>query len=711
MKDMSRFFLLLLLITVTACGGKKYEDAKVSPKGAITISFLSGAEHEPDPAPTAEPEQAPTYNPGDKLISSKWGQSYPFNGLIPKIDGQEFPTGCTTTALAQLVNYYRPSIIRQTLLQHNTMAPEGILRYGNYLYDQISAFNADPVQNEVGMIEVQKLIRDIGYTMSTSYHPDGSSTSLSHLPDFLKAFGFKNTYSRLEAAATVDANNNFVFQLPSSLKEAIIESINKFEPVILSMSGREITLPENADINTVSEQSYTGDNSTSFDHLTIIDGYKIDEDGRFLVHINWGWDGRRDGFYSLDGGIKLHRIKSETLQTLTYIPEIEIYYGFTKCESEIDCPATASELLATRYQESSGLITSSSSANHSSTPIATLVIDSTPMIKNQSGFFKLKFKNIETGDSFYYNFTQYASNHRTTLNYNGSNFPHGTYEVSFSSLNTTEVDLSRIPIRFFLTRQNSGPFNMVDLPADTSTPTTTIGLDANSPLIIPAEVNKTILIPILNPSSEKIFELKLLAGDGKVELMHDYLLIKQIENTQSQASKIKIGLFAKDYQNAEILVEEKEFVIIRGHRQLLIANPSTTFSGSVQNGRSNTFYVYAGGYCEVSGSRGFSNQAFFYSIESVNGQEFDRASNNIRLTRLTKVEGLDATALFEFPVGLYRVTASPTFSNRSYSIDSNTNFNLTFDCDQSSSLDLNEMLNFYQVDSIESIKAEEVNQF
>ena len=41
------------------------------------------------------------------MIQTRWGQGAPYNRATPRLDGQQTWPGCTTLALAQLLNYYR----------------------------------------------------------------------------------------------------------------------------------------------------------------------------------------------------------------------------------------------------------------------------------------------------------------------------------------------------------------------------------------------------------------------------------------------------------------------------------------------------------------------------------------------------------------------------------------------------------------------------
>lgn len=49
----------------------------------------------------------PTVAPVAPLLKTKWGQGAPFNRKCPKYNGNPMLTGCTATAMAQILNYYK----------------------------------------------------------------------------------------------------------------------------------------------------------------------------------------------------------------------------------------------------------------------------------------------------------------------------------------------------------------------------------------------------------------------------------------------------------------------------------------------------------------------------------------------------------------------------------------------------------------------------
>lgn len=52
-------------------------------------------------------KQLPTYSAIEPLLTSQWGQDDPYNALCPTYQGEQCPTGCVATALAQIMYYHK----------------------------------------------------------------------------------------------------------------------------------------------------------------------------------------------------------------------------------------------------------------------------------------------------------------------------------------------------------------------------------------------------------------------------------------------------------------------------------------------------------------------------------------------------------------------------------------------------------------------------
>ena len=203
----------------------------------------------------------------EPLITTKWGQGYPYNLLCPvdPVHGGTCVTGCCATAMAQVINYHRyPNQVTGTFSY--TTDNHSIEIYDNL--DWIT-FDWDNMLNEytseyttVQSNAVAQLMRACGFAIESdycSYETTGYTTKITEA--LVNKFGYKG--------AQMLQRKYFTF----NEWEAIIKSeLNKQRPVI-----------------------YRGQNATGGGHLFVCDGYNTDG----LFHINWGWDGYEDGYFEL----------------------------------------------------------------------------------------------------------------------------------------------------------------------------------------------------------------------------------------------------------------------------------------------------------------------------------------------------------------------------------------------------------------------------
>jgi hypothetical protein len=649
---------LLFLMILSACG-LPTNGTRISTEGAISVSFLSSAKINKDNAEISKRDRP--YRPGDKLVAVDWGQSYPYNGQLELPQGGSPVAGCLPVALAQLSYHHRPEFIRQTIMKHNLLAPNGELRYGNYLWDEIEKYEVN--KGHLGMLEVQRMVRDIGLTMDTTYSPhlNSSSTQLNKLPQFLNGFGFKKTTTKTYVNATLNAMEEFEFSLPPEAQQEIINSIDKFEPILLSMSGRKMLLDNNFNSSQVSVNNYHDENnSSSFEHAVLIDGYKFDNSGIFLVHINWGWGGRSNGFFPLEGGLKL-LLEEKNKKHLVYIPSIILYTNLTSCKNDLECPVVSNEVLNTTYNQQSGQVTGPSSANHFKKKLAVLKIDEEVMIRNNSGFFQLQFKNIDTRKVVSYNFLQ-SGNFNIVL----SGFTPGTYEVILDSIQVIDRDLNSIPLRFTITSKSGSVLPLVEIKENNTTVT---GMDISNtqPLVLPFAADYALPIKIAFPKSDMDYEI-LIDQESSVRLVENYLISQEMK-IDGKRDEIELTLLGKNKNTGETqIIEVKKINLIRSNKDLQVVNPSASFSGQFHPNKKTSFYFIGAGNCEISGSRGYSNQAFFYSITAQN----DRLSH----TDISK------TTKFKFAPGIYKISASLSSNRSAFNYDNNLNFRLNIQCDQ-----------------------------
>ncbi len=241
----------------------------------------------PTSALKASAEEQTVFGP---LVQTRWNQGDPYNRYTPTISGHHPPTGCVATAYAQIMKFWSwPDRGRGS----HTYYWNGGGRYLSanfnhpYHWDKMPASleeNSSPEEIDA----VARLMYDVGVAVEMEYGLDGSGaypyyaiyTFPQHFKysDKMTAIGRCLNYS---CTQYLDAAQWFV---------RLRAEIDQYEPF---------------------EFSIFSDDSG---HAVVVDGYKTGPSGDF-IHINMGWGGSYDGFYSVDkinpGRTNFNRIEWE----------------------------------------------------------------------------------------------------------------------------------------------------------------------------------------------------------------------------------------------------------------------------------------------------------------------------------------------------------------------------------------------------------------
>ena len=227
--------------------------------------------------------------PIEPLIKTNWYQIVPYYNECPLYDGADRSlagkrcmTGCTATATAQVMNYYQwPKAITDSLpgydiettykdekkVWHIDALPPVTFAWEDMLDCYLEPRDGSWQPKEILGTEAQQqavatLMRYCGQAMKTTYSPAGSATSTdAQYAALVKDFGY-----------TAATQINF----------RTLYTIDEWEDIIYG---------ELAASRPVLYNGY----SESEGHSFICDGY----DGDGLFHINWGWGGKDDGYFSL----------------------------------------------------------------------------------------------------------------------------------------------------------------------------------------------------------------------------------------------------------------------------------------------------------------------------------------------------------------------------------------------------------------------------
>lgn len=195
----------------------------------------------------------------EPLITTKWGQSEPYNNDCPLVEGSETQhcvTGCVPLSLSMIAHYY----------QHG----------GNYNYSLIQTaydfyMNDDGTYDwlkytEESAKEMTRLISDIGKGINVTYGADATGgRPIEGINYLIDNFGYDRGAKHIYRSLVKD---------DEEWQKIILEELKAKRPV-----------------------EYDASSAAFGGHAFICDGY----DGKGYFHINWGWYGQSNGYYLLIG--------------------------------------------------------------------------------------------------------------------------------------------------------------------------------------------------------------------------------------------------------------------------------------------------------------------------------------------------------------------------------------------------------------------------
>ena len=192
----------------------------------------------------------------EPLLKTQWGQMEPYNKYCPEINGVRYPTGCVATAIAQIVNYNKwpkgltnateKYISRTINISMPAMEP--------------TSFDWDNMTDD----DIARLMLYCGYGAKIDYNENGSGGYDGDVEcAFIDIFGYSKGYRLI--SRTGYSNDEW--------EQVIYEELYAGRPVY-----------------------YSGQPKSGDGHAFVVDGYN-----NGLFHINWGWYGSSDGYFTLTG--------------------------------------------------------------------------------------------------------------------------------------------------------------------------------------------------------------------------------------------------------------------------------------------------------------------------------------------------------------------------------------------------------------------------
>ena len=218
--------------------------------------------------------------PIEPMLKSNWGQGEPWNRLCPtNASGQRTSVGCAPLAMAQVMNYWKyPSEVSQlpgysgnyTSLPATTFNYDLILDQYRY-YDPVTGNPIIVDYTEDQANEVAKLSRYCGQACKSRYGNSGTSTgSYSYdQRDGFKTFGYNENLQLVgkDSFYYTDNSNDYTID---EWCELICTELEAGHPIPY-------------------HDVWEG-------HAWVLDG--VDAEGKF--HMNWGFNGKFDGWYEID---------------------------------------------------------------------------------------------------------------------------------------------------------------------------------------------------------------------------------------------------------------------------------------------------------------------------------------------------------------------------------------------------------------------------
>lgn len=211
--------------------------------------------------------------PTKGLSFNDWGQDDPYNRLIPLINGKYPPTGCTATATALIMAFYKYS---------------GSYNGYTYNWDEMAKHLGPTTYYGPAISQITRLFQQLGLSsnLKMTYGLSGSTASESNIPRTLRNYGYSNGGSSgnyNETAVFNDLKNGYIV--------AVAGHSSKTKYKFLGITIKTIYDGHTWVIDRIIARSRT---KTDY-----VNGIKksTSTETQYILHCNWGWDGIDNGYY------------------------------------------------------------------------------------------------------------------------------------------------------------------------------------------------------------------------------------------------------------------------------------------------------------------------------------------------------------------------------------------------------------------------------
>jgi peptidase C10-like protein/Spi protease inhibitor/type IX secretion system substrate protein/CARDB protein len=233
---------------------------------------------------TSTPNSVSSYSVGSYLVQSQWNQNPYYNKLCPGTGSNQAVTGCVATTMAQIMRFWSypthgigsHSYCDCTASPYNMTVNNGTLtvNFAAVTYSWTSMPLTGITNSNVTAIA--NLMYDCGVSVDMNYSPSGSGAQVLSIDAPSDGACAQQSYTLHYG---YNASTIAGYQRNSGFTDAAW--INLIE----------------TDINAGRPVQYAGQDSSEGDgHTWVCDGY----DASNNLHMNWGWGGSDDGFFSIN---------------------------------------------------------------------------------------------------------------------------------------------------------------------------------------------------------------------------------------------------------------------------------------------------------------------------------------------------------------------------------------------------------------------------
>jgi len=241
------------------------------------------------------PQQTKSYSPVDPLCSTIWNQKAPYNNLCPTWQSKRCLTGCTAIAASQIMkkhNYPAQGIGSASYKWANENGDSVTLSadFGSTTYhwaDMLDSYDGNPTDAQIDAVST--LIYQAGVAANLTYGPSATGGNSHYMVRMLiDHFRYDKGMRSYKRGYVQD----------SIIMEAIYADLKAGRPVYISAKSPQ-----------------------GNGHAFVCDG--IDADG--LLHINWGWGGKSNGYFRLSATAPIDPETGSVPEKKNYTRNVKIF--------------------------------------------------------------------------------------------------------------------------------------------------------------------------------------------------------------------------------------------------------------------------------------------------------------------------------------------------------------------------------------------------